>query len=79
VAGNSVRDEPIEELPLLQALGRRPVSLQQGFHQTPEYKRWHVIRDTVAAETPESFTLAAIEPLSATLDQVGLLRRSERA
>ena len=64
-----VRDELIEELPLLHALGKRLAALQQEFHRTPEYERWHVVHDTVAAEAPEWFELAAIENLEATLDE----------
>jgi hypothetical protein len=64
-----VRDELIEELPFLLALGTRLATLQQDLHRTPEYKRWHVLCDTVAEDTPEWFALAAIENLTATLDE----------
>ena len=63
-----VRDELIEELPFLRALGKRLAALQQALHRTPEYKRWHVLHDMVAENTPEWFALAAIEDLEATLD-----------
>ena len=63
-----VRDELIKELPVLRALGRRLAALQRDLHRTPEYKRWHVLRDTVAEDTPEWFALALVEDLAATLD-----------
>ncbi len=64
-----VRDELIKELPGLLVLGKRLAALQRGLQRTPEYKRWHVLRDTVAEGTPEWFALAAVEDLSATLDE----------
>ena len=64
-----VRDELIQELPLLLALGGRLAALQKDLHRTPEYKRWHVLHDTVAEGTPEWFALAAVEDLAATLDE----------
>jgi hypothetical protein len=64
-----VRDELIKELPGLLVLGKRLAALQRDLRQTPEYKRWHVLRDTVAEDTPEWFALAAVEDLAATLDE----------
>ncbi len=64
-----VRDELIEELPSLRALGRRLAALRQDLYRTPEYRRWHVLHDTVAEDTPEWFALAAVEDLAATLDE----------
>jgi hypothetical protein len=64
-----VRDELIEELPFLLAFGKRLAALQQDLYRTPEYKRWHVLHDTVAEDTPEWFALAAVEDLAATLDE----------
>jgi len=64
-----VRDELIEELPVLLALGKRLAALQRDLHRTPEYKRWHVLQDTVSEDTPEWFALTAVEDLAATLDQ----------
>jgi hypothetical protein len=63
-----VRDELIGELPSLLALGKRLAALQRDLRRTPEYKRWHVLQDTVAEDTPEWFALAAVEDLAATLD-----------
>jgi hypothetical protein len=63
-----VRDDLIEELPFLRALGKRLAALQQDLHRTAEYKRWHVLHDTVAEDTPEWFALTAVEDLEATLD-----------
>lgn len=63
-----VRDELIEELPFLLALGKRLAALQQDLQRTPQYKRWHVLHDTVAEGTQEWFALAAVEDLAATLD-----------
>ncbi len=64
-----VRDEVIGELPFLLALGKRFAVLQRDLQRTPEYRRWHVLRDTVAEDTPEWFALAAVEDLAATLDE----------
>jgi hypothetical protein len=64
-----VRDELLEELPGLLALGKRLAALQRDFHRTAEYKRWHVLLDTVAEDTPEWFALAGVENLAATLDE----------
>jgi hypothetical protein len=63
-----VRDELIEELPFLLALGKRLAALQGDLHRTPEYKRWHVLHDAVAEGTREWFALTAVEDLAATLD-----------
>jgi len=64
-----VRDELIEELPFLLALGKRLALLQRNLHRTPEYMRCHVLQDTVAEDTPEWFALAAVEDLAAALDE----------
>jgi len=64
-----VRDELIEELPTLRAFGARLADLQRDLRRTPEYKRWHVLHDTVAEDTPEWFALAAVEDLAATLEE----------
>jgi len=64
-----VRDEPIEELPFLLALGKRLAVLEQDLQRTPEYKRSHVLHDAVAEDTPEWFAFTAVEDLAATLDE----------
>jgi hypothetical protein len=64
-----VRDELIEGLPTLRAFAARLAQLQRDLRRTPEYKRWHVLHDTVAEDTPEWFSLAAVEDLAATLDE----------